>query len=64
MKIDKQKFALARARACMGPKEIETAGFPRGTLNTVLNGRNVRPETAGRLAKALGVDVLEIIETE
>lgn len=23
MKIDKQKFDLARARACMGPKELE-----------------------------------------
>lgn len=63
MKIDRNKFDLARARACMGPKEIEAAGFPRGTLSTVLNGGNVRPETAGRLAKALGVDVTEIIES-
>ena len=52
MKIDKQKFDLARARACMGPKELEAAGIPRGTLCTALNGANVRQETAGRLAKA------------
>ncbi|MFR1612673.1 MAG: hypothetical protein ACLSUD_04985 [Lachnospiraceae bacterium] len=64
MKINRQKFDLARARACMGPKEIEAAGFPRGTLSTALNSENVRPETAGRLAKALGVDVTEIIEEE
>ncbi|MFR5691746.1 MAG: hypothetical protein ACLUDJ_02715 [Lachnospiraceae bacterium] len=63
MKINRQKFDLARARACMGPKEIEAAGFPRGTLSTALNSENVRPETAGRLAKALGVDVTEIIES-
>lgn len=64
MKINRQKFDLARARACMGTKEIEAAGFPRGTLSTALNSENVRPETAGRLAKALGVDVTEIIEEE
>ena len=64
MKINRQKFDLARARACMGPKEIEAAGFPRGTLSTALNSENVRPETDGRLAKALGVDVTEIIEEE
>ena len=64
MKINRQKFDLARARACMGPKEIEAAGFPRGTLSTALNSENVRPDTAGRLAKALGVDVTEIIEEE
>lgn len=64
MKINRQKFDLARARACMGPKDIEAAGFPRGTLSTALNSENVRPETAGRLAKALGVDVTEIIEEE
>lgn len=64
MKIDKKKFELVRARKCMGPKEIKAAGFPLGTLSTALNSENVRPETAGRLAKALGVDVTEIIEEE
>lgn len=58
MKINRQKFDLARARACMGPKEIEAAGFPRGTLSTALNSENVRPETAGRLALGI-VDYLE-----
>lgn len=63
MKIDRDKYMLARARTCMGPKDIEAAGIPRGTLCKALNG-DVRPETAGRIAKALGVDVTEIIETE
>lgn len=64
MKIDKEKLAIARARACMGKKEIVAAGFPAGTYCGALNGREIKPETAGRLAKVLGVDVLEIIETE
>ena len=63
MRIDRRKYMLARARACMGPKDLEAAGIPIGTLCTALRG-NVKPETAGKIAKALGVDVNEIIETE
>ena len=54
---------LARARACMGQKDLVAAGIPKGTLCAALKG-NVKPETAGKIAKALGVDVTEIIETE
>lgn len=64
MKINRKKLELAKARACMGQKEIVAAGFPAGTLTNAMTGKNVKPETAGRLAKVLGVDVLEIIENE
>lgn len=64
MKIDRKKLELVRARTCMGKKEIVSAGFPAGTYCGVLRGQEIKPETAGRLAKILGVDVLEIIETE
>ena len=63
LKIDRKKYMLARARACMGQKDLEAAVIPKGTLCTALRG-NVKPETAGKIAKALGVDVTEIIETE
>ena len=63
MKLDRQKYMLARARACMGQKELEEAGISKGTLCRALR-ESIRPETAGRIAKALGVDVTEIIETE
>ena len=63
MRIDRRKYMLARARACMGQKDLEAAGIPKGTLCTALRG-NVKPETAGKIAKALGVDITEIIETE
>lgn len=63
MRVNRQKYMLARARACMGQKELEAAGIPKGTLCRALR-QNVKPETAGRIAKALGVDVTEIIETE
>lgn len=61
MKIDRAKYELAKARACMGQKEIVNAGVPKGTLCRALSSE-VRPETAGKIAKALGVDVTEIIE--
>lgn len=63
MKIDKEKYMLARARACMGTKDLVNAGIPRGTLSKI-SREDIRPETAGKIAKALGVDVTEIIETE
>ena len=64
MKLDRQKYELARARACMGQKDLEAAGIPKGTLCRIIGGGEARPETLGRIAKALGVDVTEIIETE
>lgn len=63
MRINRKKYELAKARACMGQKELEKAGVPKGTLCRALR-EDVRPETAGRIAKALGVDILDIIETE
>ena len=63
MRINRQKYMIARARACMGQKDLVAAGIPKGTLCAALKG-NVKPETAGKIAKALGVDVTEIIETE
>ena len=64
MKIDRAKYELAKARACMGMKDLEAAGIPNGTLCRVISGAKARPETIGKIAKALGVDVTEIIETE
>lgn len=63
MKLDRQKYELARARACMSQKDLVAAGIPKGTLCRLLR-EDVRPETVGKIAKALGVDVTEIIETE
>lgn len=64
MKLDRQKYELARARACMGQKDLSAAGIPKGTLCRIIGGGDARPETIGKIAKALGVDVTEIIETE
>ncbi len=62
MKLDRQKYMIARARACMGQKDLEAAGISKGTLCRAMSGKGLKPETAGKIAKALGVDVTEIIE--
>lgn len=63
MKVNRQKLEIAMARACMNINAIaQKAVMPRPTVNNALTGRNIKPETAGRIAAALGVDVTEIIE--
>ena len=63
MRINRRKYMIARAKACMGQKELVEAGIPKGTLCRILK-EDIRPETAGRVAKALGVDVTEIIDLD
>lgn len=64
MKLDRKKFIIARARACMGQAEFEAAGVPKGTLCRAMSGAGLKPETLGKIAKALGVDVTEIMKDE
>lgn len=63
VKVNKNKLYLAMARACMNSDEVyKTAELPRPTFNNAIVGRDVRPATVGKIAKALGVDVTEILE--
>lgn len=63
MKADRKKLELALARACMTPEDLTVAAeMPRPTVNGVITGRSVRPATLGRVARALGVDVADLIE--
>lgn len=65
MKVNRSRLTLAMARACLTTNELATtAAMPLPTVNNVITGRGVRPATVGRIAKALGVDVTEIIEQE
>lgn len=65
MKLDKNKLRIAMARACMDVDDIiQAANMPRPTFNNAVQGRSVRPATLGRIARALGVDVTEIIKED
>lgn len=61
MRIDKKKFELAKARACKSTKDIIADGISKGTMCRIYRD-NLKPDTVGKIAKALGVDVTEIIE--
>lgn len=65
MKVDKKKAQLAMARAYMNAKDLAVAaGISYQTIRQILNERNTRPDSLGRIAKALGVDVTEIMKEE
>lgn len=65
MRADRNKLELAMARACMNAKDIAIkASMPEMTVKNVVYGRNVNPRTLGRVCKALGVDVSELLPEE
>lgn len=65
MKVNRKKLELAMARACMNSADLPAAAqLPRPTVQNAITGRNIRPGTLGKIAKALGVDPADIIETE
>lgn len=65
MKINKDKVRLAMAKACMSmPDVAKKAEMPYSTTVQAMRGRCTSPCTAGRIAKALNVDVEEILEKE
>ena len=65
LKVERKKLVLAMARACMDARDLaKAAGMPPPTLNNVIVGRSVRPATLGKVAKALGVDVTELLAEE
>lgn len=62
MKADRGRLTLAMARACQNPQDLaKAAGLPPQTVNGVIRGRNVRPATLGKVARALGVDPAELL---
>ena len=66
MKVNTQKLDLAMATACLRAKELcEKSGISKATLALIRgNEGNPKPQTIGKLAKALGVPVAELIEQE
>lgn len=61
MKIDPKKLELCLARECKSLSDLRDGTSPQ-TLQRIRAGEGVKPRTAGRIAKALGVDVTDILE--
>jgi predicted transcriptional regulator len=66
MKISKQKIEIQMGNLCMTYTDLANmSGVSRPCMGKLLNGKAVpRPVTVGKIAKALGVDVTDIIETD
>lgn len=63
MKIDNSKLELAMANACINTNELsQKASINCSTLTRIKNGKQVQPITVGKIAQALNVQVIEIIE--
>ena len=66
MKIAKSNFELAMANACITAEELsKITGISSITITRIKNGiQDARPATVGKIARALNVDVGELIDTE
>lgn len=63
MRINKDKILLVMAKKGLNQNALAVkAKMSRGNLSTIINGKNCKPETVVRLARALEVNEVEIIE--
>lgn len=61
MKIDIEKLNIALARQCKTMRDLRGT-VASNTLSRIKRGDMVMPRTLGKIARALGVDVTEIME--
>lgn len=60
MRINREKFAAALARLDINNNQLaERAGLSRGTITAIKTGKSCSAETADKLVKVLGKDILE-----
>lgn len=66
MNLDLNKIKIAQARACLSINDlVEMTQLGRATISKTINGKkNPTPKTVGLIAKALNVDVEEILLNE
>lgn len=64
MKFSQKKYELLAAAKCLSDKDISIlSGVGRSTITQIKKGRRIAmPQTLGKLAKALNVNVTELIE--
>ena len=62
MKLQKDKLEIAMARACKNTSDLCKTGLSSATLVRAVRGEELTAKTVGKIARALGVDVTEIME--
>lgn len=62
MRLDKQKVNLQLAKKCLSNLEAaELAEISANRFLQIVKGRSVTPKTAGKIARALGCDITDIL---
>lgn len=66
MKLDPKKLQFLMAVKCMEVKKLsKISGLHECTISKIkIGSQNAKPVTIGKIAKALEVDVTELIEQE
>lgn len=63
MRLSKESVLIFMARLCINRKQLaELAGVSRQTVSSAISGRECNPVLVGKIATALKVDVIEILE--
>lgn len=63
MRADRKKIEIIMARIGKRRKDLEINIAP-STVQKLITEKEVLPDTVGRLARELGVDVVEILKEE
>lgn len=63
MKADRKKIEIIMARTGKRRKDLEVNIAP-STMQNIIKEKEVLPDTIGRLARELGVDITEILKEE
>lgn len=63
MRISREKVEVLMARQSITSQQMlsDKSGISRQSICYILNGRSCQPFVGGKIAKALGVDVTEIL---
>lgn len=65
LKMDRWKFDVACARACMSISDVANeTGIRRQTVANAALERGTSPLTLGKIARALGVDPADLLKKE
>ena len=63
MMANKRKLEIAMANACMNPYDLcKVAEIRYQTYQRITSGKDAKPATVGKIAKALNVSVENLIE--
>lgn len=64
MKINRNALDIVLARNCVSISSLKSSGISSSEIARVSRGDNLTTKSVGKIAKALGVDVTEIIAKE